>query len=62
VKAKQFTDVTFPRQYPRHDVADHEVIMAFRNDDDAEKFRQWWDEVAATEFYRWLQKQGDADA
>lgn len=54
--AEAFNDVTFPDEYPRSDVAVHEVLMAFRNDSDAIAFREWWFDKGATLFGRWLAK------
>jgi hypothetical protein len=53
-KPEPFTDVTFPREYPRDEVADHEVLMSFNGDDDAFRFREWWDEAGAVAFAAWL--------
>jgi hypothetical protein len=51
-----FRDVELVRQYPMQDVADHEVLMAFRNDSDAIDFREWWHLKGAALFNKWLLK------
>lgn len=51
-----FEDVNFPRQYPQGDVADHEVLMAFRNDSDALAFRDWWHEEGKVMFQDYLDR------
>ena len=33
---------------------EHEVFMAFNNDEDAAFFIEWWNEVARFEFKKWL--------
>lgn len=35
-------NVEFKTEHPAAGVADHEVLMAFTNDDDALLFRDWW--------------------
>lgn len=54
---KRFTDVSFPPQYPEHEVAENEVFMCFRNDSGAEYFRDWWKAEGAVLFAAWLDKQ-----
>lgn len=49
-------DVDMPDQYPANDVADHEVFLSFRNDDDAIFFREWWNDVGVKAFAKWLDK------
>ncbi len=50
----RFIDVSFPRQYPQHDVADNEVLLSFRNDEDGIRFREWWHEQGSGLFGKWL--------
>lgn len=45
-----FTDLSFPDQYPQHEVAEHEVLLSFRNDSDAVHFREWWHHAGASLF------------
>lgn len=52
-----FTDLTFPREYPRQSVADHEILMAFNGDEDAARFYEWWQEAGAAAFAAWLKEQ-----
>lgn len=55
-KPERFTAVDFPDEYPRDDVADHEVLMSFNNDEDAIKFREWWHAEASVAFMAWLKE------
>ncbi len=50
-------DVSFPRQHPVKDVADHEVLMAFNGDAEAIAFREWWTDGGAAAFKAWLDAQ-----
>ena len=52
-----FEDLTFPRQYPQSDVSDNEVLMAFRNDEDAIVFRDWWHEEGKVMFQDYLNRE-----
>jgi hypothetical protein len=54
--AKQFVDVSFPEQYPQQEVAEHEVLLSFFNDDDATNFRIWWELQGSYKFAQWLEK------
>jgi len=53
---KLFSGVEMREQYPRHDVAENEVLMSFLNDDDASAFREWWDEHGTYAFKKWFDK------
>lgn len=53
----RFEDVNFPQEYPRSDVAEHEVLMAFRNDSGALAFREWWEAKGAVLFGKWFKRQ-----
>ena len=61
MKAKPFTDVSFPTEYPPNEVAEHEVLMAFRNDGDAVFFREWWGDKGAAAFGEWLRRRPTAE-
>ncbi len=52
----QFDALSFPKEYPQHDVAEHEVLMAFNNDADAISFREWWSRGGAVMFGAWLEE------
>jgi hypothetical protein len=56
--ADRFTAVDFPDTYPQESVADHEVLMAFDGDSDAEAFRAWWLEQGSEVFAVWLKASG----
>lgn len=49
-----FKSVTFRREYPTHDVAEHEVLMSFGGDSEAVAFREWWNLRGAEDFARHL--------
>ena len=53
-KIDRFTDVTFPDMFPSEEVAEHQVYMLFRNDDDAVSFREWWDSEGSVAFLEYL--------
>lgn len=55
-KPEPFTGMTFPRFYPQHEVAEHEVLMAFNGDSDALAFYDWWDREGAVAFNQYLTK------
>lgn len=40
--SEPFEDVDFRTEHRAASVADHEVLMAFVNDNDALSFREWW--------------------
>lgn len=50
----RFTAVTFDNEYPQQSIADHEVLMSFQHDEEAAFFREWWDDVGARQFGRWM--------
>lgn len=60
-KPERFTDVELRDQYPQNDVADHEVFMSFRNDDDAAFFREWWEDEGAVAFGKWLSERSEVE-
>lgn len=51
-----FVDVTLPKTFPSHDVADCEVFMSFGNDEDALLFRDWWNEKGAVLFNQYARR------
>lgn len=55
-KVEPFKDVELSRQYPAHDVAEHEVLLSFTHDDDAHNFREWWETKGSVAFNRWHKK------
>lgn len=59
---KPFADVDFPRQYPADDVAEHEVLMSFNDDDDAVAFHEWWRSEGAVAFAEYLARQSAKEA
>lgn len=50
---KKFTDVEFEAEVSKR-MAEHEVFMSFTNDDDANYFREWWDEKGNEQFESWI--------
>ncbi len=50
-----FEDCEFPSQFPQQDVAEHEVLMSFTDDDDAISFREWWNSEGSVYFNEWLE-------
>lgn len=54
-------DVRFPTEFPTHEVAEHEVFMTFRNDDDAALFREWWEDEGAAAFGKWLAQRSSVE-
>lgn len=55
-ETKPFTAVTLCKQYPQHDVAEHEVFMSFVNDAHAVDFQEWWQDEGAVLFNGWMQR------
>ena len=53
---EHFKEVDLARMYPQEEVYDHHVLLAFTHDDDAEFFREWWDEVGSAAFNEWHKK------
>lgn len=43
----------------RHDIPDHQVLLAFNSDDDADKFRDWWREAGWEMFKAWASSGGE---
>lgn len=60
-KRKAFNALKLPTQYPQSDVAEHEVLMAFLNDEDAAFFREWWADRGSYDFNEWLDKRETAE-
>jgi len=43
-------------RYPVQEVADHEVLLSFNNDDDGLDFRDWLEEAGFEQFKAWQVK------
>lgn len=55
----RFTNVELRRELPRQSVAEHEVFMSFVNDADAIQFHEWWNEIGAIRFGKWIEMNKD---
>lgn len=55
-KRERFEGVVFAEEHPLQPVAEHEVLMAFHGDADAELFREWWRQCGSVEFQSWIKK------
>ena len=56
-KGEPFNDVEFRTEYPGANVADHEVLLSFNGDSQAEAFNEWWHSEGSFAFNKFLQKQ-----
>lgn len=56
-KKEPFSDVEFKTEHPVREVAEHEVLMSFTNDDDATKFHEWWHHEGAIAFNAYIKGQ-----
>lgn len=54
-KQKRFTNVSLHREITR-DVHEHEIFMAFHNDEDAAFFDEWWNGEGAVLFQKFVDK------
>lgn len=41
------------------DIAEHEILLSFINDIDAEMFSDWWNTRGLDQFKKWAEKNGD---
>lgn len=45
---------TFEREHPRQSVADHQILLAFLSDEEAELFYEWLSAEGEVAFRGWL--------
>jgi hypothetical protein len=58
---KRFDEYRMPSEYPPHEVADHEILLSFRNDEDAAFFHEWWEDGGNYLFREWLDNRPKAE-
>jgi len=49
-------DMTFEREFPSKDVAEHEVFISFTNDYQAAMFFDWWNEKGERDFEKYAEE------
>jgi hypothetical protein len=37
-------------------IPDHQILISFNNDDDAEKFAEWFNNIGSQLFVKWVEK------
>jgi len=45
---------TFEKEHPRQSVSDHQILLAFLSDEEAELFYEWLQGEGTTAFQTWL--------
>lgn len=53
-----FTGLTMPAEV-RYDIAEHEVMLSFNDDEAALAFHEYWEEVGKISFNKWLKRHED---
>lgn len=51
-KKRRFEDMQFKDEHPVQSVAEHEVFMSFKADDDATSFYEWWNDGGGAELFQ----------
>ena len=59
-KTKEFAGA-LTEHFPAEACAEFQVFLSFRNDDDGVFFREWWQDVGAAAFAKWVSERDTED-